>query len=150
LYSGLAPYYLLSAKNHLPLAGFYFICLQATLSYVTAGIAKAISPAWRSGKALPAVINTATYGNRGFSTLLAKRTEISGILCWAVILFECAFPIALIAPRWLLISLLIMGLGFHISNAVMMGLNVFVWSFLGTYPAIFLVNAHIRRMIPWI
>ena len=147
LCAGLIPFYLFSINHQMPAAGFYFIALQSVLSYFTAGVAKAISPAWHSGEALPAIVNTATYGHRGFADVLEKRIVVSSLLCWAVIVFECLFPLVLIAPKWLLIAFLAIGVSFHIGNAAVMGLNVFLWSFLGTYPAIILVNAQMRTLL---
>jgi hypothetical protein len=42
----------------------------------------------------------------------------------------------LIAPRPLAILLLLSGIAFHVTAAIAMGLNTFLWSFLATYPAL--------------
>ena len=53
-----------------------------------------------------------------------------------VIVFECGFAAIWFVPRPVAISFLICGAAFHLSVALLMGLNVFLWAFLSTYPAI--------------
>lgn len=143
LYAGLAAFIVLRGLRSFAWLGFGFIAFQACLSYVTAGIAKAIAPTWRNGDALPNVLNTTTYGNRRFSSWLGQHWMLSKASCLAIIVFECAFPLTIVSSKWLLISLLSCGLLFHLANAALMGLNVFFWSFAATYPSIIVINLYL-------
>ena len=54
---------------------------------------------------------------------------------WLVITLECGFPAALVAPE-LAIALLTIAGTFHVGNALVLGLNRFVWAWLAAYPAL--------------
>jgi hypothetical protein len=122
-----------------------FIGAQLVLAYVTAGIAKVMSPIWRQGQALAGILDTETYGHPTASALLHRSPAIAALLGWSVIAFECAFPILLFSPPWLAVALLGVGLSFHIGCALLMGLNTFLWAFPATYPCILVLSLQIQR-----
>lgn len=113
-----------------------FIAAQAVLSYVTAGIAKLVSPMWRSGVALPAILGTYNHGLVWVSRILERRPRVGFLLGWAVIVFEVSFPLVLFAPPFVASVALAVGLSFHLGCAVLMGLNSFVWPFPATYACV--------------
>lgn len=117
-------------------AGLWFIGLQAVLAYFAAGVAKLLSPTWRSGEALRRVVNTETYGTAALARLLHGRPTLSRVLSWQVIAFQVLFPLALISGPTVCLLLLAWGGTFHVVSAVVMGLHRFVWAFLAAYPAI--------------
>jgi hypothetical protein len=121
--------------------GLGFVAAQSILSYVVAGIAKALSPSWRQGHALRAILNTRTYGHRGAARVLTNAPGWANVtLCWVVIGFECAFGFTPILPTGALILVLSAGGLFHLANAYIMGLNTFFWAFFATYPCILFLN----------
>ena len=89
-------------------------------------------------------MNTYNYGIQSVATGLGKSKTIPFLLSWSVILFETLFPLALIVPQGLLIVVLGGGLIFHLSTAILMGLNTFVWSFVAAYPSLILLNYAFR------
>jgi len=117
-----------------------FIAAQAVLSYFTAGVAKLVSPMWRSGTALPAILGTYNHGLAWVSRSMETRPSIGLVLGWAVILFEVSFPLVLIAPQPVAIVALGVGLTFHLGCAVLMGLNSFVWPFPATYVCVLAIR----------
>jgi hypothetical protein len=124
-------------------AAIWFIAFQALLAYLASGIAKLISPAWRSGAAILGIVRTHSYGKASAVRILSGNPRLSAVVCWGTIVFECAFPlIALASPRSCLVILAV-GLLFHVGIAATMGLNNFVWSFLATYPSIFWASQHV-------
>ena len=127
--------------------GLWFIALQSCLAYFSAGIAKVISPKWRSGEAVYAVLNTGSYGVQFLGQFLRSRTKIKLFLSWTVILMEILFPLVLILPYPLQWLILVWGIGFHLANAIFMGLNTFLWAFIATYPAILFVSNHLKALI---
>lgn len=123
-----------------------FVAAQASLAYTTSGVAKLISPVWRSGDALPQILSTLSYGNQRAAQFLHSHHVLSLILSWVVISFEAGFLLAfLIGPRATLVMLLF-GAVFHLSCAVLMGLNCFLWSFVATYPAILFSSLYVRSL----
>jgi len=125
-------------------AAAIFIAMQSCLAYFAAGMAKLLSRIWRSGDAVRSIVNTHTHGSQGLVALLTKYSRLSRILNWGLIGAELAFPTVLLVPKGICIALLGLGLFFHLSNAVVMGLNNFVWAFLATYPCIYFLRDAIR------
>jgi hypothetical protein len=123
------------------LAGLWFLALQAVLAYLSAGIAKVISPVWRRGLAVGMVVDTASYGSRAAGELLRRHAWIGRALTWGTVAFELTFVGALVAPLPVTVTILAAGVLFHLGIAVVMGLNNFVPAFLSTYPAVLFVSA---------
>ncbi|SFB48000.1 hypothetical protein SAMN05216266_11382 [Amycolatopsis marina] len=117
-------------------ACLWFIAAQSCLSYGIAGAAKLISPVWRDGTAVRDIFRTRMFGHRLAFSVLRDRPKLARVLGQVTIAGEMLFPLVLVSPRPVARALLGVGAGFHVSNAVFMGLNRFVWAFLGTYPAI--------------
>jgi hypothetical protein len=111
----------------------WFIAGQAMLSYTTAGIAKALSETWRSGEAVPLVMSSESHGHPALARLLANHPDLGKALTRSVVLFECCFPLILVAPPQLALLLLLAGVAFHLGCAITMGLNAFLFAFPGTY-----------------
>lgn len=116
--------------------GVCYIAVVSVLSYFIAGIAKLRSRSWRRGEALPVLISGGVYGVSGVVGGLFARQPVFALLAsWAIILFECAFPLALFDGRACLI-LLGLGVLFHLLNSLLLGLNRFLLVWVATYPAI--------------
>lgn len=113
-----------------------FIAAQSALSYYTSGAVKLNSHMWRSGQALPGVLRTATYGDSWLYGIFRHRPRLAAAASWSVMMFEVAFPLALVLPKPLSRTLLVGGGVFHLANGLFMGLNRFMWSFTGSYPAV--------------
>jgi len=116
--------------------GDAFLAAQVTLAYLAAGVSKAISPTWRSGRALGAILSTEGYGLPSLGVFLVAHPIVDLALSWSVIVWETAFPLAFLAPRPVLLGTLAVGVLFHTGCAIFMGLNRFPWAFCGCYPAI--------------
>jgi hypothetical protein len=127
--------------------GVWFLAAQAALSYAVAGIAKLVSPVWRSGDAIYLVFNTCTYGNRWVAGVVRQRRWLRLVLCWSVILVESLFPLAFVLPHPFLWFFLIAAGLFHLGCAVIMGLNSFFFAFTATYPAVYYVAVQMSPAI---
>jgi hypothetical protein len=118
-------------------AALLFIAAQAILSYGVAGIAKAVSPLWRSGEALPLIMATRTYGDARVARALRRIGKRKNrMISWSIIALESSFIFAILLPLPVVLCLLAWGVVFHAANARLMGLNTFFWAFIATYPAI--------------
>lgn len=138
--AGLLAYAIVPAGSAWRPMGLWFIAGQAVLSYGAAGIAKLASPAWRSGDASLLIFRTATYSFERLALALRASRALRHALAWTTIAFECLFPLAIFAPRPVMIAFLAAGVLFHVFNAAVMGLNVFFWAFVSTYPAVLLLR----------
>ena len=136
---------LFSRDVHVAQASLWFIAIQGCLSYSVAGIAKVISPVWRSGEAVRRILGTRTYGTSRSASFVSGRDGVCIALSWLLMLFECTFPLALAFGETGFVVFAVLGIFFHISNAVIMGLNTFVWAFVATYPAILFCAVSIRQ-----
>lgn len=124
------------------MAALWFIAAQLILSYLAAGVAKLVSATWRSGDAIVGVLATDNYGNRLVGSWVRQNRHAAPLICWSVILFECLAPALVFLGPIPCMVFLGMGLLFHLSIAVAMGLNNFLWSFGAAYPAVlFLVKS---------
>jgi hypothetical protein len=117
--------------------GLGWIAAQSVLSYFLAGLGKLRNAGWRTGAALQHL-----FASPGPYVLWAgvRPWANSPVLCvalaWSVVLFELAFPLLLVLPGTGKLMFLGAALGFHLANAVVLGLNRFVWAWAATYPAL--------------
>lgn len=109
---------------------------QLVISYVSSGVVKAISPEWRSGRALVHVARTRTYGNRWGAETLDRHPMIGKLICWSTIAMESLFPILYIIPKRVSKPLLLVPHVFHLAIGHFMGLPRFYWAFTAAQPAI--------------
>jgi len=116
-------------------AALGYAAAQLVLSYVIAGDAKIADPAWRRGTALRIVVRLPQYQVSPAAQALLSRPAITRLAAWAMLAFECGFPLAL-TDRAVCLALLAFGAGFHVTNAVVFGLNRFLWAWLAAYPAL--------------
>jgi hypothetical protein len=117
-----------------------FIGAQAVLAYAISGVAKLLGPAWRNGEAMASIMNTKIYGHGALGPLFIKHRPLSVAACWSVMMFECGFVMTLFVGKETLPVLLALGVLFHASTAVFMGLNGFFFSFVATYPSVIYLN----------
>lgn len=128
-------------------AALWFIGLQASLSYLTAGLYKIAGKDWRSGAGLLGVVSTRSYGSARLSAYLERHPSHALAAAWSVIGFESLFPLAILAgPKGALVFLGI-GVVFHLGNAAIMGLNNFVWAFTATYPAVYYCAERMQTLL---
>jgi hypothetical protein len=120
--------------------GLFFIALQLSISYIVSGIAKLFSEKWRSGTAIQGILSTYTYGTAFTRNWLTKNKSLCKIICWTTILMETLFPISLFFGSDITLIFLGFGFLFHLSIAIVMGLNDFVWSFCAAYPAYYYLS----------
>ena len=84
--------------------------------------------------------------NQYASRLLNTYPTIGIATTRFVMVFECCFGLLLLGPSKLAAAALIIGLLFHASCAIMMGLNTFIWAFPATYSCAWIVSAYFS---PW-
>jgi hypothetical protein len=120
-------------------AALAYVAVQLTLSYFIAGLAKLKEGAWRSGEALRSFVSSTQYGAPPFVRRCLDGRRRCQLLSWAVLLFECGFPVAWLSPRACL-PLLAVGFVFHIGNSVVFGLNRFLFAWSAAYPALFFTS----------
>jgi hypothetical protein len=121
-----------------------FVASQAVLSYSVAGWAKLLKSSWRSGSYLQGLLRTEMFGHHFAARLLANKS-LAQQLSLALITVECAFPLALITGIHGAAILCVLVLCMHLANAYLLGLNLFVWAFGATYPAIVFTANEISR-----
>jgi hypothetical protein len=132
----------ISAPDRVALA-VGFVAGQTLLAYVTAGIAKLVSPVWRGGSALPAILATHGHGHAWAARVLSDRPKIGAGLGWGVMVLEVLFPVLLLGPYPVALAAAIAGVTFHVGCALLMGLNNFAWAFPATYTCLFAVRAYL-------
>lgn len=120
---------LAQARPDLAHVGLWYIAIQIALSYAVAGVAKLRHGQWRDGQAL--------------AFFLERRSRAyDRPAAWAVLVFECLWPLALISPQAALVFLTA-GAAFHLANAYLFGLNRFFFAWLAGYPAVYWASQHL-------
>lgn len=109
--------------------GIFFIAAQVILSYFTAGISKIISKVWRNGKGLKGILSTNSYSTSFLSQQVTEYPKLTLYLSWYVILWELFFPFSLLFNEYVFFTLLFIAFMFHMSCALIMGLNNFFMVF---------------------
>ena len=136
LLSALSLVQLLPASALAQKAALLYIAVQVTLSYFMAGLAKLQHTEWRSGDALASFVRDGGYGApRWLVHALDGRTQ-TVVLSWAVLGFECTFPLAWSAPSACAVFAGV-GLCFHLGTWLLFGLNRFVLAWAAAYPALY-------------
>ena len=118
----------------------WYISIQLSASYFIAGIVKLRQRSWRTGAALPAIFALPQYRVPRISQLLTDHPGAARLLSWGILLFEIAFPLALSGPQSCAFFL---GLAFlfHLANALILGLNRFLWIWPAAYPALYFCSS---------
>lgn len=114
----------------------YYIAVQSVLSYTIAGIIKIKEPEWRSGSALEAFLSVGVFADALPARIVRASPRSVQLMSWAVMLFECFFPVALVSRHAAVILMVIAG-AFHFGNVAVFGLNRFFFVWIATYPAIY-------------
>lgn len=115
--------------------GFYYIAVQCTLSYFIAGIVKVKNSDWRSGRALKNFLSFTNYNIPISLQNIFVSGKIINFISWIVILLECLFPIVWF-NKALTPFFLTLFFTFHLINFIFFGLNIFVFAWLSSYPAL--------------
>ena len=121
---------------------FGYLGLQLTLSYFISGWVKIRNPDWRTGRALRDVFAFSAYPVAENMRALADRKTLLLVGSWLVITCELLFPFSLISYITL-IPFLVLAASFHLSNAMVFGLNRFFPAWIAAYPAILWLQARI-------
>jgi hypothetical protein len=129
--------YHLHPTNSMLTIVFGFLTGQLLLSYLTSGIAKAVSPMWRSGDAITGILSTNSYGSRILSRFFLKNHWAARMACWGVFCYECCGPLLVWVHPSAALAFIVIGTVLHLSISACMGLNIFFWSFTSTYPALY-------------
>jgi uncharacterized membrane protein len=69
------------------------------------------------------------------SLIAILTSRVARPASFAMLAFECSFPIALVDVRACVVMLAIAAV-FHLTNAVVFGLNRFLWAWLAAFPAL--------------
>lgn len=122
----------------------YYIGVQAVLSYWVAGLVKLIEPGWRHGQTLAQILLYSTYQIPPCIKKLANKKSFMLLASWMTILIEVSFPVYLFNTKALVIVLFFMFV-FHLTNAIIFGINRFIFAWLTTYPAIYFLALQLTK-----
>jgi hypothetical protein len=139
---------ILLGDGGLALAGVLIAGGQLTICYAVAGFSKLAMADWRDGTRIREVMESQIWGHP-LAARVVRRRGVAAAASWIVILAEALFPLALLAPHPWLAGALGAFFLFHLATAIVMGLNLFPWSFAATYPAVLLLGGVVRNALGW-
>lgn len=119
-----------------------YLAAQLVLSYAMAGWVKIVNPDWRRGRALNDVFAFSAYPVSEHLRALSALPRLLWCASWGVMLFELLFALSLLDARLLYAALGIAAL-FHMANALLFGLNRFVWVWIAAYPSLLWLQARV-------
>ncbi|OLZ40851.1 hypothetical protein A6E15_07540 [Natrinema saccharevitans] len=128
------------SSSTLEAIGLLWIAAQGILGYLIPGVQKLTEKTWWDGSALVGVLSTETWATK-YGNALAEYPKITFVCGWAVIIFEILFALSLVVPEPAIFVFFALGVLFHFSNALFMGINSFVFIFPATYPALYYANS---------
>jgi hypothetical protein len=120
-----------------------YVATQTCLSFFIAGVVKIRKEKWRSGDALLGFLSSDYYAVPALlGNAFTRSQNLVRGASWLVILFECLFPLALAHPS---VCFIFIGcaLAFQLTNAVVLGLNRFLWAWASAYPALFWLSTYL-------
>lgn len=106
------------------------------VSYLTAGLAKAISAKWLSGQTLGLVMRTDLYGGTWFARVVHRWPLLGRLTTWSTLAWETLFPLIYLSPPRSARAALLLVKAFHLGTAQTMGLPRFVWAFSAGHEAV--------------
>jgi hypothetical protein len=125
----------LSEKNQVIELGVYYIVFNLILSYLRAGISKAINVNWWNGKAMIGFLSNSILKDNRLILLIINNLVLSIVLSISVILWELFFLLSI--ANFTFASLFIAtGIIFHLINTFLFGLNRFFWVWISAYPSL--------------
>ncbi|MEV1199428.1 hypothetical protein [Microbispora rosea] len=122
-----------------------FVGGVVALAYFVAGLSKAQSVLWWSGRGLQGIVTTEYFGIRRVSQ---GPGWVFAFASWAVLLWESFFPLALLAPAPAAALVATRALGFHLICGIVMGLDGFVLAFAAGLPCVVLTAATVSEAVP--
>ena len=128
--------------------GAIVLSLHVGICYLTSGLAKLSSRSWRSGKALVGIMNSGEFGNRLFSQMLDKKPRLTALCSWGIIsghIFS-GITILFLGGTTVILALTI-SFCFHLSVALFMRLNGFIFAFIATYPSVLFTSHFSSKLI---
>jgi hypothetical protein len=133
--------FLLDDENR-QLVSIYFTGMQIVIGYTTSGTVKLLSKYWRKGDVLSGVLSTYSYGVPRVSIFLKNNPLVEKTVSHSAIMIMLAVPITFLLPYQApLLIVLGLALCFHISTAILMGLNDFLYTFPVGYPGVILLHS---------
>lgn len=125
----------------------WFLCAQTLLAYVIAGVVKARHPSWIKGTSMSSILSTVLFGHPFFARIFSRHPRLGPITCWSVIAFEFSCPILVLTSLKGCLVFIALAICFHLAIAVVQGLNLFVWAFFSTYPALFITSYDLHKYL---
>ena len=113
-----------------------FLAATVALSYFVSGAHKLAAPGWRNGLTLTRIFRSALYGQPHMGRMFSARPLIAICASRALIAWELTFPATLLLPSPIACTALAIACAFHAWNAIVLGIDSFVFPFLATYPAV--------------
>ena len=138
--------YFLVPESGVAQACGWFVCLQMIVAYVTAGVSKLVTPAWRRGSAITDILRSRNTGLALAYAYVRRFPVLASLMCWATIVVEIAFPWLVFGGPSACVVFLATGVLFHVGVAIIMGFDEFLWAYLATYPIALRCSIEVARL----
>ncbi len=125
-----------------------YVGIQLLIAYGTSGMAKLTSPHWRRGNVLADILHTRSYSSKQVAIFLKKRPLLEKILSHSVIFMMLLVVVSFFTPFTLVFYFALAGMFvFHVSTALLMGLNDFLFTMPLMYPAVLYLHTFFHTQL---
>ena len=115
-------------------AAALFVGAIVALAYCVAGLSKAQSVMWWSGRGLRGIVSTEYFGVSSLRRTVPARLFVLG--SWGIVAGESFFPLSIVLPPRLALVLVVAAVVFHLACGVVMGLDAFTFAFAAGLPCV--------------
>ncbi len=127
--------------------GVLLILAQLGMLYMSTGLYKAMGQLWQNGTALYYILRVDEFSWPGLAEFIYRNPYLVVLGTYSTVLFEVTFFPSLFS-RWTRYAMIVVGAGFHMGIALLMGLVTFGWSMLSVYPLL-ATDEEYRRLAAW-
>lgn len=137
-----------SPTSHMVQKAFlFFLSFQLVLAYTTLGFRKLSQQEWRSGHVGVTIFRDPSWVFRRFLHLGWNSPDFVARSEQLLIIWQMSFPFILILESPYYLIYILVGVLFHFINALFMGLNVFLFSWLAAYPALIYTHNWLQQHV---
>jgi hypothetical protein len=117
-----------------------FLASNFSIAYLVSGVAKIAARGWRQGIYLPQIMATSTFGHEIAFRVMSANKTVALVVSNMIIIAEIFISFAPWSPPQVAYPLVLLALSFHLSVALLMGLNTFVSTFAAMMPGAVFVS----------
>jgi len=125
-----------------------FFGLTLILNYFTSGISKFHQEKWHNGYYLRTTLLYRNLENPSYRKAIKKIDKsVFKISSLIIVYWQVSSVFMPFLPPTVLLVYLFIGFWFHVSTGILLGLNNFIWTFIGLMPTLIFINSKVYPLL---